>query len=101
MADEVAVMYAGMVVERGPVAELFSNPRHPYTQALQRSIPEPDASGERGILATIPGRVPALTGFPSYCRFSDRCPIVKPECLSAMPAMREVTKGHFVRCDLA
>ena len=77
-ADELGVMYAGKLVEFGPVAELFERPRHPYTKALLRAAPARYKS--EGALDTIPGNVPNLSHPPSGCRFHPRCPIAKPKC---------------------
>ena len=83
IADRVAVMYAGEVVEEGPAAEVFAAPRHPYTAALIESTPEGDA--ER--LSAIPGAVPQPWAMPSGCRFAPRCAMAEPACTAAAPAM--------------
>ncbi len=98
-AGRVAVMYAGVVVEQAPVAELFANPRHPYTQGLIRSIPRVDAQAHgRTRLEQIRGTVPSLRALPPGCRFSPRCPAAIPECSAAEPALRAVGPGHFAAC---
>ena len=98
-AQRVAVMYAGKVVEEAPVAELFANPRHPYTQGLIRSIPRVDAQAAgRTRLAQIPGTVPSLLDPPAGCRFSPRCPLVVDACTADDPALRPVGPGHKAAC---
>jgi peptide/nickel transport system ATP-binding protein len=98
-ADDVAVMYAGQVVETAPAARLFDDPRHPYTQALLESVPRPPRpAGER--LATIPGAVPDLLHLPPWCRFADRCPRVFEPCTLDEPELRRVDDEHRARCFL-
>jgi peptide/nickel transport system ATP-binding protein len=98
-ADDVAVMYAGQVVETAPAASLFSVPRHPYTQALLESVPRRRRRpGER--LATIPGAVPDLLDLPAGCRFADRCPRVFEPCTIDAPDLRRVDDEHRARCFL-
>ena len=82
IADQVGVMYAGALVEFGPVADVFESPRHPYTKALLRSIPR--TYQRDGALPTLPGSVPNLSRLPDGCAFAPRCPIARPEC-SAEP----------------
>jgi len=96
IADRVAVMYAGQVVELAPARELLKNPRHPYTRALMNSVPK--LSGTATRLSTIPGTVPRAGAFPPGCRFAPRCPIAKAECSQSVPALLEVEPAHFVRC---
>jgi len=84
-AHRAAVMYAGRIVETGPVADLLERPRHPYTALLLRSHPARVARGER--LAPIPGRVPAPSERLPGCRFRDRCPIAKPRCAELEPEL--------------
>jgi peptide/nickel transport system ATP-binding protein len=96
MADDVAVMYAGQIVERAPVATLFARPEHPYTVGLLGSIPKLDEKRER--LPSIEGRVPDMTRPPEGCRFAERCPFVEPACRTATPALVEVGPGHLSRC---
>lgn len=85
IADRVAVMYAGQVVEAGPVRELFGAPQHPYTRGLMSCIPVPGRTERGGKLGTIPGVVPSLVGELRGCSFRDRCPLAQPECALAIP----------------
>ncbi|MGH7953005.1 MAG: ABC transporter ATP-binding protein [Limisphaerales bacterium] len=119
MADRVAVMYAGQIVELAPARELLQKPFHPYTKALMNSVPKLGGWGEatdepklkngsaqapaRGDarptrLQSIPGNVPRIGNFPPGCRFAPRCPIAKPECSEKIPELLEVEPGRFVRC---
>jgi oligopeptide/dipeptide ABC transporter ATP-binding protein len=96
MADRVAVMYAGQIVELASAKELLRNPFHPYTKALMNSVPKLRGEAER--LSAIPGNVPRLGNFPNGCRFAPRCPIAKKECSEKMTELVEVEAGRFVRC---
>jgi oligopeptide/dipeptide ABC transporter ATP-binding protein len=96
MADRVAVMYAGQVVELAPALDLLRRPLHPYTRALMNSVPK--LSGGLKRLLAIPGTVPSLGNFPPGCRFAPRCPIARPECSRAVPELLEVEPGRWVRC---
>jgi peptide/nickel transport system ATP-binding protein len=99
MADRVAVMYAGQIVELSPARELLRRPLHPYTRALMNSVPKLRGDADR--LSAIPGNVPSRLGgsnFPPGCRFAPRCPIAKPECSEKIPELLEVEPGRFVRC---
>jgi oligopeptide/dipeptide ABC transporter ATP-binding protein len=95
VCDEVAVMYAGNIVEIGPVKKVFANPQHPYTVGLMQSIPRP---GLRGRLQPIPGRPPNLVNLPLGCRFVPRCPEAIPSCQETFPGLTEVAAAHRVRC---
>jgi oligopeptide/dipeptide ABC transporter ATP-binding protein len=95
IADRVAVMYAGEVVESGSVASIFDDPRHPYTQGLLRSMPDLTPPGRR--LPVILGRVPELTELPQACRFAPRCPNRIPRCDEAHPEL-ERTDERELRC---
>ena len=99
MADDVAVMYAGQIVERAPVRDLFARPEHPYTVGLLGSIPRLDEKRER--LPSIEGRVPDMTRPPEGCRFAARCPFVEPACRAAAPPLIEVAPDHLTRCRRA
>ncbi len=98
MADEVGVMYAGRIVERASVTELFARPLHPYTQGLFRSIPRIGQTKHR--LDVIPGSVPSPLNFPSGCPFHPRCELGCRDrlCQSVNPALAEVRPGHWVAC---
>ena len=96
MADRVAVMYAGQIVELAPAKELLRRPLHPYTKALMNSVPKLRGDADR--LSAIPGNVPRIGNFPPGCRFAPRCPIAKPECSEKIPELLEVEPGRFVRC---
>ncbi|NYZ16179.1 ABC transporter ATP-binding protein, partial [Azospirillum sp. RWY-5-1] len=97
IADRVAVMYAGRVVEEADVRSLFRSPRHPYTRGLLACMPHPGAGGE-GRLAAIPGNVPSPVNRPPGCSFANRCALVEPACTTAEPALEEVAPGHLARC---
>jgi oligopeptide/dipeptide ABC transporter ATP-binding protein len=99
LADRVAVMYAGQIVELAPARELLRRPFHPYTRALMNSVPKLRAGQER--LQAIPGQVPRTGDFPPGCRFAPRCPLAKPACSAALPELIEVAVGRWVRCPLA
>ena len=97
-AQDVAVMYAGQIVEHSPAQELFSNPLHPYTVGLIESIPRMDGPAGRGaFLKAIRGTVTPLYNIPAGCRFKDRCPDIFSLC-AREPALEENSPGHAVRC---
>jgi peptide/nickel transport system ATP-binding protein len=96
VCDDVAVMYAGEIVERASVDELFASPQHPYTVGLLGSIPRLDRRTDH--LATIDGMVPNMTKPPAGCRFAARCPFVGDACTKAPPPLLEVSPGHASRC---
>src|SRR5262249_47145858 len=96
IADRLAVMYAGRIVEEGPAREVFRSPRHPYTEGLLRSSPD---LGRRK-LEPIPGAVPRLDALPPGCAFEPRGPYRKPECSEAVPELRVASPGHRARCIL-
>jgi oligopeptide/dipeptide ABC transporter ATP-binding protein len=96
VADRVAVMYAGRVVEHGPVMEVLRAPRHPYTAGLLRAAPRL----VREKLIPIPGSVPSLTALPPGCSFAPRCAVHIPDCDRAMPQLRAVNTNHEARCIL-
>ena len=97
VADRVAVMYAGQVIEEAPVDELFKNPKHPYTRSLLKSIPQTNSESDR--LEVIQGMVPSLTKLAREgCRFSPRIPWIPNSAHEANPQLHEVAPGHYVRC---
>jgi oligopeptide/dipeptide ABC transporter ATP-binding protein len=96
VADTVAVMYAGRVVETGPVDRVFDDPQHPYTIGLIGSLP---SLGRReGRLASIPGAVPPPARWPAGCRFATRCPFADGACAAAVPPLTSLEAGHSVAC---
>ena len=97
MCDRVAVMYAGRIVECGPVAELFDNPSHPYTQALIASVPKMTGSRSKR-LYTIDGQPPPLMNLPVGCRFAARCPYAERRCEEAYPGSFAVGADHTADC---
>ena len=98
-ADDIAVMYAGQIVEEATAQDLFDRPEHPYTEALLGALPkldEPDA--RNGRLASIPGRPPDLLSPPNACRFAPRCKYAgSDDCTTVPPELREIRPGHWVR----
>jgi oligopeptide/dipeptide ABC transporter ATP-binding protein len=99
MADDVAVMYAGRVVEVGPAAAIFDDPQHPYTIGLMGSLP---SLGRReGRLASIAGAVPPPARWPEGCRFSSRCPFADARCRAEAPPLRAMGEGHLAACHKA
>ncbi|WP_196260101.1 ABC transporter ATP-binding protein [Pelagibacterium limicola] len=100
IADEVAVMYLGDVVEQGDVYEVFRSPQHPYTQALMNSVPHLRRKADRQRLSPIKGTVPSPKDRPAGCAFTSRCPYVFEPCAGTRPAPTEVGAGHLARCHL-
>jgi peptide/nickel transport system ATP-binding protein len=96
VADEVAVMYAGKVVERAPVSQVFQDPQHPYTIGLMGSVPS--LGRRQGRLATIRGSVPPPELMPRGCRFTPRCPFSDQHCANDPPPLGEIAPGHRARC---
>ena len=99
IADRVMVMYGGQIVEMAPVDELFANPKHPYTQALLRTLPSTGDDGSSA-LQTIEGQPPSLDKPPSACPFVDRCEFALSRCSQELPPSRELANGHRVVCWL-
>ena len=96
VADDVAVMYAGRIVEHGPVEQIFHDPQHPYTIGLMGSLP---SLGQRQArLASIAGAVPPPAQWPAGCRFSTRCPFADARCRSEVPSLLDLGGGHAVAC---
>jgi peptide/nickel transport system ATP-binding protein len=98
MADRVAVMYAGRIVEEGPVADLFARPQHPYTRGLLESLPGSHASGSARRLHAIEGSVPTLANLPPGCAFEPRCAERIDTCRRAMPALVPLGDDRAARC---
>ncbi len=98
MADYVVVMYAGRVIEKGTVEEIFHNPLHPYTIGLQKS--KPTLNSDSDTLFNIPGNVPNPVNMPNYCYFKERCSKCIKKCSGDYPGMVQVSPTHFVACHL-
>lgn len=97
IADRVAVMYAGAIVETGPVDDIFDHPLHPYTEGLLRSIPRPDRDADS--IYSIPGNVPPIDRMPDGCRFAPRCPLRQARCERDDPVLTPVSGNvHEVAC---
>jgi oligopeptide/dipeptide ABC transporter ATP-binding protein len=96
VAERVAVMYAGRIIEEGPAREVLARPRHPYTQGLLKASP----TLERGALTPIPGTVPQLSALPPGCAFEPRCGVRREECTAGIPALRIIDSNHAARCIL-
>ena len=99
IADRVAVMYAGQIVEQAPAVELFAEPRHPYTRGLLASIPVPGRTRPGQPLGAIPGLVPSLVGEQHGCAFRNRCPQAVATCADRVPLIEE--GAHLIRCHFA
>jgi peptide/nickel transport system ATP-binding protein len=100
IADRVAVMYLGRIVEEAPTSSLFERPLHPYTQILRGSVPVPDPT-VTWRPPVLPGEPPSPIDIPTGCRFHPRCPFAEPRCRAEVPALRELAPGHRVACHLA
>jgi len=96
VAERVAVMYAGRIIEEGPARDVLAKPLHPYTQGLMKASP----TLKRGTLTPIPGAVPQLTALPPGCAFEPRCELRRDECTVAVPALRIIGSDHAARCIL-
>jgi oligopeptide/dipeptide ABC transporter ATP-binding protein len=96
VAERVAVMYAGRIIEEGPARDVLAKPLHPYTQGLMKASP----TIKRGTLTPIPGAVPQLTALPPGCAFEPRCELRRDECTVAVPAFRIIGSDHAARCIL-
>jgi len=96
VAERVAVMYAGRIIEEGPARDVLTKPKHPYTQGLLKASP----TLRRGALTPIPGVVPQLTALPPGCAFEPRCELRRSDCVTAVPALRAAGENHKARCVL-
>ena len=100
MADRIAVMYLGQIMEISDKRALFADPRHPYTRALLAAIPHPDPA-RRGRVTPLGGDVPSPMDIPPGCRFHTRCPFAQERCRQEVPALREIATGHHSACHFA
>jgi peptide/nickel transport system ATP-binding protein len=101
-SDRIGIMYAGRLVEEGPVGGVLGEPLHPYTQALMNAIPDPDPANRMTVRQALPGEPPSLISPPTGCHFHPRCPIAQAGlCDVKDPEMRELRPGHRVACHLA
>ena len=100
IADRVAVMYLGQIVEEAPAEALFARPLHPYTRALQASVPPPDPDVP-WVPPILAGEPPSPLAVPQGCRFHPRCPVAEARCRVEPPALRELAPGHRAACHLA
>lgn len=99
-ADEIAVMYLGVIVEKAPSVELFNNPLHPYTKALLSAIPVPEVTGNKKQRLILKGELTSPIDPADECRFCKRCSSMCEGCSVGTPSLKEVTPGHFVACHL-
>jgi len=99
ISDRIAIMYLGKIVEMGEKKEIFSNPLHPYTQALLSAIPVPDPERRRKTIE-LKGEVPSAINIPTGCRFHPRCPKAFDRCPLEEPILRDIRKDHLVACHL-
>jgi len=99
MADKIAIMYLGKIVEYGPAKEVFKNPAHPYTKALFKAIPDADTKDINSIIA-LEGEVPSAINIPSGCRFHTRCPVAREICHKKEPPVVKLNKEHEAVCFL-
>jgi peptide/nickel transport system ATP-binding protein len=100
MSDEIAIMYAGHLLEIGATSEVMDEPRHPYTQLLRRAAPNPAEHFVKEERFEARGDPPDLTDLPPGCPFVPRCPSARDECGTALPDWRQVGSAHRVRCVL-
>ncbi len=99
LADDIAVMYLGQIVEKAPAVELFDHPLHPYTQALLSAIPVPSLHKKREI-QTMKGEITSPINPPDACRFAPRCPYATARCKGSSPKLQDIGGNHFVSCFL-
>jgi oligopeptide/dipeptide ABC transporter ATP-binding protein len=96
LADRIAVMYAGRIVELGDKIKIVTSPEHPYTIGLLASLPKIEK--DRSELISIPGDVPDMANPPSGCRFHPRCSFIETRCIEEIPPLKEYENGHFIAC---
>ncbi len=101
ISDRIAVMYLGKIVELGTTKEVYSQPLHPYSQALINAAPIPDPTADRQDRVILKGDLPSPANPPAGCSFHTRCPIAREKCMSETPPLREVIPGHFSACHFA
>jgi len=97
ICDEVAVMYAGRIIERGNLDEVFNHTKHPYTEGLFNSLP--DIDNRTSELHPIPGLMPDPTKLPKGCAFAPRCPYARPECIETPQVEKHFSETHTVMCS--
>ena len=100
IADRIAIMYAGKILEIGKTSQIFEKPLHPYTKGLLKAVPKISSEGKRAVLEPIPGSIPDLVNPPPGCRFHPRCPYVMDICRKEEPPMIYVEENHCVVCWL-
>ena len=100
VSDQIAIMYAGQILEVGPASEVMGDPRHPYTQLLRRAAPDPGENFGRGDRFEASGDPPDLTALTSGCPFAPRCPHARSECRETLIEWRQVGPSHLARCVL-
>ena len=98
IADRIAIMYLGRIVEEGPAAEVFARPAHPYTRALVEGVPQPDPARRRQKTGAIEGEVPSLLRRPKGCDFVTRCPLARDACRESKPEHRQIAPDHRHAC---
>jgi oligopeptide/dipeptide ABC transporter ATP-binding protein len=101
VADRIAVMYLGNIVEIGEAEQIYRNPKHPYSRALLSAVPQADPSGDRAGRTVLEGDIPTPLSKPTGCAFRTRCPIAQPDCGEAIPPLIELDEGRAVACPYA
>lgn len=101
IADKIAVMYLGNLVEYGTAEQVYKSPKHPYSKALISAVPQPNPDGKREKRTILKGDIPSPLAKPSGCGFRTRCPIAKPDCADEVPQMQDMGEDHLVACPYA
>jgi oligopeptide transport system ATP-binding protein len=101
IADRIAVMYLGSLVEYGTAEQVYHDPRHPYSKALLSAVPKPDPDGRRAKRTVLEGDIPSPLAKPTGCGFRTRCPLAEESCAQTAPEMVDRGEGHLVACPLA